>query len=147
MFQFFSNIVKNIEVDVFFKKSPKNRIVKNWKTSHREKHRIVKKSEHRPPLPLTLETLITKHLGTKVLEMASLIMNVFVPFAFEWNLQRPFRPRRPWEWIIFAFRPDPTYPAHSNNSNAWKFTTTNNLNARYKNSVKNVIEMHFLQKI
>ena len=47
---FFSNIVKNIEVDVFFKKSPKNRIVKNWKTSHREKHRIVKKSEHRPPL-------------------------------------------------------------------------------------------------
>ena len=50
MFQFFSNIVKNIEVDVFFKKSPKNRIVKNWKTSHREKHRIVKKSEHRPPL-------------------------------------------------------------------------------------------------
>ena len=46
----FSNIVKNIEVDVFFKKSPKNRIVKNWKTSHREKHRIVKKSEHRPPL-------------------------------------------------------------------------------------------------
>ena len=50
MFQFFSNIVKNIEVDVFSKKSPKNRIVKNWKTSHREKHRIVKKSEHRPPL-------------------------------------------------------------------------------------------------
>ena len=50
MFQFFSNIVKNIEVDVFFKKSSKNRIVKNWKTSHREKHRIVKKSEHRPPL-------------------------------------------------------------------------------------------------
>ena len=50
MFQFFSNIVKNIEVDVFLKKSPKNRIVKNWKTSHREKHRIVKKSEHRPPL-------------------------------------------------------------------------------------------------
>ena len=34
----------------FFFKSPKNRIVKNWKTSHREKHRIVKKSEHRPPL-------------------------------------------------------------------------------------------------
>ena len=52
MFQFFSNIVKNIEVDVFFKKSSKNRIVKNWKTSHREKHRIVKKSEHRPPLVL-----------------------------------------------------------------------------------------------
>ena len=50
MFQFFSNIVKNIEVDVFFKKSSKNRIVKNWKTSHREKHRIVKKSEHCPPL-------------------------------------------------------------------------------------------------
>ena len=50
MFQFFSNIVKNIEVDVFFKKSPKNRIVKNWKTLYCEKHRIVKKSEHRPPL-------------------------------------------------------------------------------------------------
>ena len=50
MFQFFSNIVKNIEVDVFLKKSSKNRIAKNWKTSHREKHRIVKKSEHRPPL-------------------------------------------------------------------------------------------------
>ena len=48
----FSNIAKNIEVDVFFKKSPKNRIVKNWKTSHREKQRIVKKSEHRPPLQL-----------------------------------------------------------------------------------------------
>ena len=46
----FSNIVKNIEIDVFLKKSSKNRIVKNWKTSHREKHRIVKKSEHRPPL-------------------------------------------------------------------------------------------------
>ena len=46
MFQLFSNIVKNIEVDVFFK----NRIVKNWKTLHREKHRIVKKREHRPPL-------------------------------------------------------------------------------------------------
>ena len=50
---FFSNIVKNIEVNVFFKKSAKNRIVKNWKTSHREKHCIVKKSEHRPPLLLT----------------------------------------------------------------------------------------------
>ena len=41
---------QNIEVDVFLKKSSKNRIVKNWKTSLREKHRIVKKSEHRPPL-------------------------------------------------------------------------------------------------
>ena len=51
MFQLFSNIVKNIEVDVFFRTSPKNDIVKNWETSHRQKHRIVKKSEHRPPLP------------------------------------------------------------------------------------------------
>ena len=50
MFQLFSNIVKNIEVDVFFRTSPKNDIVKNWETSHRQKHRIVKKSEHRPPL-------------------------------------------------------------------------------------------------
>ena len=52
MFQLFSNIVKNIEVDVFFRTSPKNDIVKNWETSHRQKHRIVKKSEHRPPLIL-----------------------------------------------------------------------------------------------
>ena len=51
----FSNIVKNIEVNVFFKKSSKNRIVKNWKTSHREKHRIVKKSENRPPLLLAAD--------------------------------------------------------------------------------------------
>ena len=35
MFQLFSNIVKNIEVDVFFRTSPKNDIVKNWETSHR----------------------------------------------------------------------------------------------------------------
>ena len=34
----------------FFGTSPKNRIVKNWETSLRQKHRIVKKSEHRPPL-------------------------------------------------------------------------------------------------
>ena len=36
--------------EFIFVKLPKNRIVKNWKTSHRERHRIVKKSEHRPPL-------------------------------------------------------------------------------------------------
>ena len=54
MFQLFSNIVKNIEVDVFFRTSPKNDIVKNWETSHRQKHRIVKKSEHRPPLAICL---------------------------------------------------------------------------------------------
>ena len=35
MFQLSSNIVKNIEVDVFFRTSPKNDIVKNWETSHR----------------------------------------------------------------------------------------------------------------
>ena len=52
MFQLFSNIVKNIEVDVFFRTSPKNDIVKNWETSHRQKHRIAEKSNHRPPLPL-----------------------------------------------------------------------------------------------
>ena len=34
MFYLFSNIVKNIEVDVFFRTSPKNDIVKNWETSH-----------------------------------------------------------------------------------------------------------------
>ena len=35
MFQFFSNIVKNIEVDFFFKTSPKNCIFKNVETRHR----------------------------------------------------------------------------------------------------------------
>ena len=35
MFQLSSNIVENIEVDVFFRTSPKNDIVKNWETSHR----------------------------------------------------------------------------------------------------------------
>ncbi len=55
MFQLFSNIVKNIEVNFFFRTSPKNDIVKNWETSHRQKHRIIKKSEHRPPLLLAME--------------------------------------------------------------------------------------------
>ena len=34
----------------FFRTSPKNRIVKNWEASHRYKHRMIKKSERRPPL-------------------------------------------------------------------------------------------------
>ena len=50
----------------------KLRIVKNiasWKTSHREKHRIVKKSEHRPPLLprlLCCRPLLLAHAGVVV---------------------------------------------------------------------------------
>jgi len=36
IFWIFSNIVKNIEVDVLSKTSAENRIVKNWKTSNRQ---------------------------------------------------------------------------------------------------------------
>ena len=50
---FFKHSQKHRGRCFFLKTSPKNDIVKNWKTSHREKHRIVKKSEHRPPLPRT----------------------------------------------------------------------------------------------
>ena len=38
MFQLFSNIVKNIEVDVFFRTSPKNDIVKNWEMASKSFH-------------------------------------------------------------------------------------------------------------
>ena len=53
MFWIFSNIVQNIKVDVLSKTLAKNRIVKNWKTFALLKHRIVEKSEHRPPLHMT----------------------------------------------------------------------------------------------
>ena len=48
----------------FFRTSPKNDIVKNWETSHRQKHRIVKKNEHRPPLACHLHSAyVLQHRG------------------------------------------------------------------------------------
>ena len=71
MFWFFLNIVKNIKVNVFFKTSPKNDIVKNWKTSLREKHRIVKKSKHRPPLVPVMNSLCSCHQPSQHLTHSS----------------------------------------------------------------------------
>ena len=51
MFQIFSNIVKNIKVNVFSKHRLKIASLRIWK------HCIVKKSEHRPPLSMMLCTM------------------------------------------------------------------------------------------
>ena len=54
MFQIFSNIVKNIKVNVFSKHCLKIASLRIWK------HRIIKKSEHCPPLLMQSSQLVTK---------------------------------------------------------------------------------------
>ena len=51
IFWIFSNIDKNIELDVLSKTSAENRIVKNWKTSHRQKIASLRKLNNAHPYP------------------------------------------------------------------------------------------------